>query len=69
MDGQLSRYVRWHLHFPTRREMKEKQHTAQKMTVDTEKHLGKANDVLKALRVSYTEKFEQMIMGFMYLRR
>lgn len=31
---------------------------AQKMTVDTEKHLGKANDVLKAPRVSYTEKFE-----------
>lgn len=32
-------------------------------------YLGKATSILKALRISYTQNYELVIIGFIYLRR
>lgn len=32
-------------------------------------YLGKANSILKELRISYTQNYELVIIGFIYLRR
>lgn len=32
-------------------------------------YLGKANSILEELRISYTQNYELVIIGFIYLRR